>query len=120
VRISYTLNNAGAPVQRVAGDILWRESAPRPDSATTRHARPTMLKDVFVIRVADVKKYLTRKYGEGTLIWDGYHPSTFKVPFTGVTQGSWSSTGEAPSGTSVQPGTQTCSAWCSRRGSLRC
>ena len=46
-----------------------------------------MVRDLYVIRVADVKKYLTHRYGEGTLIWDGFHPSTFKVHFTGVTQG---------------------------------
>lgn len=87
VRLSYTLNHAGAPMKRVAGDIFWREGAARVDPATASHAHPTMVKDLFVIRVADVKEYLTRRYGAGTLIWDGYHPSTFKVPFTGVTQG---------------------------------
>ena len=87
VRMSYTLNHAGAPVQRVAGDIFWRKGAPHVDPATARHAHATMVRDLFVIRVADVKKYLTRKYGEGTLIWDGHHPATFKVPFSGVTQG---------------------------------
>lgn len=87
VRLSYTLNQAGYPVQRVAGDIFWRKSVARADPVTARHARPTMVSDLFVVRVADVKKYLISKYGEGTLIWDGYHPATFKVPFTGVTQG---------------------------------
>jgi hypothetical protein len=87
VRMSYTLNHAGAPVERVSGDIFWRKGAPHQSASTPHHAHPTKVSDLFVVRVADVKKYLTHKYGEGTLIWDGYHPEKFKVPFTRVTQG---------------------------------
>lgn len=87
VRLSYMLNHAGAPIRRVAGDIFWREAAPQVDPATAPHAHPAMTKDLFVIRVGDVKTYLTTRYGPGTLIWDGYHTDTFKVPFAGPTQG---------------------------------
>jgi Type VI secretion system (T6SS), amidase effector protein 4 len=87
VRFSYMFNHAGAPIHRVHGDIFWREAAPHPDPATASHAHPTMIKDLFVIRAGDVKKYLTARFGAGTLIWDGYNPTTFKVPFRGVTQG---------------------------------
>jgi hypothetical protein len=87
VRLSSMFNHVGAPIRRLARDIYWQEGAPHVDPATVGHAHPTMIKDLFVIRVGDVKTYLTAKYGAGVQIWDGYHPTTFSVPFSGPTQG---------------------------------
>lgn len=87
VRLSYMLNHGGAPLRRLPGPILWRESAPQPGTPMAPGVRPPMVKNLFLIRANDVKEYLSRRYGAGTLIWDGYHPDKFKVPFTGATQG---------------------------------
>lgn len=87
VRLSWAFNHAGHPLQKVGGDIYWRNAEPRIDPKTEGWVRPTILHEVYMIRIGDVKRYLTARYGPGTKIFDGKEPDKFQIPITGPTQG---------------------------------
>jgi hypothetical protein len=86
VRMSYCLNRAGAPIRRVAADVLYRRARSVADPLTPVDRRVTA-GELYVIRAADVRRYLNARYHEGVLIWDGYRADSFKTSFSGVTQG---------------------------------
>jgi Type VI secretion system (T6SS), amidase effector protein 4 len=87
VRLSYAMNHAGLTLHRNGAHAYWLHGAPRTDPKTTTWVKPKIIEDLYVIRVPDMQKYLTKEYGEPTLIWDGYTFNDWKVPFRGPTQG---------------------------------
>jgi Type VI secretion system (T6SS), amidase effector protein 4 len=85
IRLSYALNKSGAPIRPTAG--VHFKGAPHVLESTARHASPSLVSDLYVFRVADMKRYLVGRYGAGTLIYDGRHPDEFAVPFRHPAQG---------------------------------
>jgi len=86
VRMSYAFNHAGLPMHKNGANIYWRSAAPRVDPATATWVKPTVLNDLYMIRVENVKSYLVKEYGQPTLIWDGY-TKDWQTKFHGPTQG---------------------------------
>jgi hypothetical protein len=84
--MTYALNHAGLREGRNGIGAHWCSAAPRVDPATVKWVKPRVLHEAYLIRVGDVKKYLTAAYGDCTLVWDGY-TKDWRTPFTGVTQG---------------------------------
>lgn len=86
IRMSWTLNKSGAPICPTAG-VSVLKGAPQVVAETAHHVKPEKHSDLFIIRVLDVKTYLTKRFGPGRAIYDGRHPRDLSKLKRGVTQG---------------------------------
>ena len=67
LRMSLCLNNSEAPLEHTGG--LYTLAGAKPTTSTADH-RPPASTARFIIRVRDMKTYLDRVYGAGTLVYD--------------------------------------------------
>jgi hypothetical protein len=97
IRLSYTLNKAGAPVRMTPG-LHMLKSAPQTVSGTAHHSHPATRPDLYLYRVLEMKQYLVTRYGQGVRLYNGYRPHQFKqpTPIRGATQGIIAFTWEGP------------------------
>jgi hypothetical protein len=86
IRMSWTLNNCGAPIRPTPGVHVYK-GQPQVAAGTAHHAKPSLIANLYLYRVLDVKTYLTVRYGPGKLIYDGSHPDRLAVPTPGASRG---------------------------------
>ena len=83
IRVSYALNHSGAPITRLGGLYLLQGTAA--NDHTLPPAKPRS--DLYIVRVLDMKKYLTQVYGLGKRIYDARMAADKLVGLNGPTQG---------------------------------
>ncbi len=97
IRLSYTLNRAGAPLRMTPG-LHMLKSAAQTTPGTVHHSHPATKTDLYLYRVLEMKQYLVARYGQGVRIYNGYRPNQFRQPppIRGATQGIIAFTWEGP------------------------
>lgn len=87
VRLSCAFNASGVPVRRSSGIWMLKGASYVPPGTMSHHAAQAVKRDLFILRVSDMRRYLTHHYGNGVSIFDGKAPDPFKAPLSGLSQG---------------------------------
>ncbi len=96
IRLSYTLNNAGAHLRMTPG-LHMLKGAPQNIPGAAHHSVPATRADLYLYRVLEMKQYLVTRYGQGVRIYNGYRPHQFTPPpIRGATQGIIAFTWQGP------------------------
>jgi hypothetical protein len=83
IRVSYALNHSGAPITKLGGLYLLQGAAAKGQKLPPAKRRS----DLYIVRVLDMKRYLTQVYGLGKRIYDARSIPDKLIGLSGATQG---------------------------------